>query len=80
MLTRNISTPSLVDTASQIVVSIFVCLASMRVLTKCEPFIKDRVDLFSEMSQWQTFFVMFAALLIKYVSPEMKESNGEKAW
>ena len=51
----------------------------MRILNGCKPFIKDRVDQFSEMSQWQTFFVMFTALLIKFVSPEMKKSKGERA-
>ena len=49
----------------------------MKVLNSCQPFIKDRHNYFSEMSQWLTFFVMFSALLIEYVTPEMKKSKGE---
>ena len=37
----------------------------MRVFAGCKPFIKERVDQFSEMSQWQIFFVMLAALLLR---------------
>merc|ERR1712205_219910 len=38
----------------------------MRVFAGCKPYIKERVDQFSEMSQWQIFFVMFAALLLRF--------------
>ncbi|GMH93738.1 hypothetical protein TrVE_jg12166 [Triparma verrucosa] len=52
-------------TLSQIIISMLLCLASMRVFAGCKPFIKERVDQFSEMSQWQIFFVMLAALLLR---------------
>ena len=40
--------------------------APLRVFAGCKPFIKERVDQFSEMSQWQIFFVMLAALLLRF--------------
>ncbi|GMH72487.1 hypothetical protein TrLO_g15570 [Triparma laevis f. longispina] len=50
---------------SQIVVSIFICLCSTRIFVSCKPYIKRKVDIFLELSLWQIFFVMFAALLIR---------------
>ena len=50
---------------SQVIISIFICLASIRIFSGCEPYIEYKVDVFMEMSQWQIFFVMFAALLIR---------------
>ena len=35
-------------TTSRIVVSIFICLAAVRLYAVCKPYIKERVDLFSE--------------------------------
>ncbi|GMI02508.1 hypothetical protein TrLO_g61 [Triparma laevis f. longispina] len=52
-------------TVSQVIISIFICLASIRIFSGCEPYIEYKVDVFMEMSQWQIFFVMFAALLIR---------------
>ncbi|GMH71547.1 hypothetical protein TL16_g05679 [Triparma laevis f. inornata] len=52
-------------TLSKIIISILICLLSMRVFAGCKPYIKDRIDVFSEMSQWQIFLVMFATLLIR---------------
>ncbi|GMH73787.1 hypothetical protein TrLO_g1511 [Triparma laevis f. longispina] len=53
-------------TLSQIIISMLLCLASMRVFAGCKPFIEERVGQFSEMSQWQIFFVMFASLLLRF--------------
>jgi hypothetical protein len=52
-------------TMEQIIVSLMICLASIRIFSGCEPYIEYKVDVFMEMSQWQIFFVMFAALLIR---------------
>jgi hypothetical protein len=37
----------------------------MRVFAGCAPFIKYKVDVFSEMSQWLVFFVLLSALLLR---------------
>ena len=52
-------------TASQIMMSMILCLGSMRVYAGYKPFIEDKVDTFAEVAQWQLFFTMFAALSIK---------------
>ncbi|GMI17235.1 hypothetical protein TrLO_g3297 [Triparma laevis f. longispina] len=51
-------------TLSQIIISMLICLAAMRIFAGCKPYIKDKVDKFSELAQWQIFFVMLAALLL----------------
>ena len=40
-------------------------MAALRGFSGLKPFIKDSVDTFSEVSQWQIFFVMLLALLLK---------------
>ena len=52
-------------TAAQIVLSILVCLLSMRVYSGWKPFVSEEHDKLAEVAQWQLFFVMFAALLIR---------------
>jgi len=52
-------------TASQIVISMCICLGSMRVYAQYTPFINVKHDRLAEIAQWQTFFTMFAALCIK---------------
>jgi len=52
-------------TASQIIVSMILCLGSMRVYSGYKPFNDDKVDTFAEVAQWQLFFTMFAALAIR---------------
>jgi hypothetical protein len=59
-------------TLTQIVVSMLICLASIRIYSGCNPYIKERVDLFAELTQWQIFFVMLAALLLRF-----SEMSGE---
>ncbi|GMI13746.1 hypothetical protein TrLO_g2474, partial [Triparma laevis f. longispina] len=58
-------------TLSQIIISQLICLVAMRIFAGCKPFIKDKVDVFSEMSQWQILFVLLAALLLRIA--EMSE-------
>ncbi|GMH50627.1 hypothetical protein TL16_g00828 [Triparma laevis f. inornata] len=53
-------------TLNQIVISMIICLGSMRVFSGCEPYINYDVDVFSEMAQWQIFFVMLVALLLGF--------------
>jgi hypothetical protein len=52
-------------TASQIVMSMLICLGAMRVYSGVKPFIEDKDDVLAEAAQWQLFFTMFAALAIK---------------
>ncbi|GMI14630.1 hypothetical protein TrVE_jg5504 [Triparma verrucosa] len=63
---------------SQVVVSMLICLAAMRIFAGCEPYIKYSVDVFNEMSQWQIFFAMFAALLIRVDELRSKSSGLKK--
>ncbi|GMH70768.1 hypothetical protein TL16_g05490 [Triparma laevis f. inornata] len=66
----------------QIIASMLICLGSMRVFAGCEPYIEYNVDIFNEMSQWQIFFAMFAALLIKVEDMRGEAGNfrSEKAF
>ncbi|GMI51691.1 hypothetical protein TeGR_g9851 [Tetraparma gracilis] len=52
-------------TASQIVMSMVICLGAMRVYAGVRPFIDHNDDVLAEAAQWQLFFTMFAALAIK---------------
>ena len=52
-------------TASQIVISMIMCMFSMRVYSGCKPFIRNSHDRFSEVAQWQLFFTMLGALAMK---------------
>jgi len=52
-------------TATQIVISIVISLGSMKVYSKYSPFVKDEHDWLAEVGQWQLFFTIFAALLMK---------------
>ena len=57
----------LVDPGSsvQIVVAIIICLIAIKFYSFYNPFVEDSDDHLAEASQWQTFFVFFAALLIR---------------
>ncbi|GMH62118.1 hypothetical protein TrLO_g3231 [Triparma laevis f. longispina] len=66
-------------TMEQIIVSLMICLASIRIFSGCEPYIEYKVDVFMEMSQWQIFFVMFAALLIRF-NEVISEYGSENAY
>ena len=52
-------------TASQIVISMLICLFSMRVYAFYHPFINSKHDRLAEAAQWQLFFTLFGALAIK---------------
>jgi hypothetical protein len=52
-------------TASQVVMSMVICLGAMRVYAGVKPFISPKHDVLAEAAQWQLFFTMFAALAIK---------------
>lgn len=52
-------------TASQIVVSMLMCLGSIRTYAFYSPFIDSKTDIIAEIAQWSLFFVMFGALLIR---------------
>eukprot|EP00519_Triparma_laevis_P014568 CAMPEP_0182491466 /NCGR_PEP_ID=MMETSP1321-20130603/897_1 /TAXON_ID=91990 /ORGANISM="Bolidomonas sp., Strain RCC1657" /LENGTH=380 /DNA_ID=CAMNT_0024693747 /DNA_START=66 /DNA_END=1205 /DNA_ORIENTATION=- len=52
-------------TASQIVVSMLMCLGSIRTYTHYKPFVDPKTDIIAEIAQWSLFFVMFGALLIR---------------
>lgn len=52
-------------TAVQIVIGIMIALASVKVYGFYLPFIDDGDDVLAEVAQWQTFLVLFGALLIR---------------
>ena len=52
-----------------------MCLGTMRIFAGARPYISERVDIFSEMCQWQTFFVMFAALLLHFTKSSLKNKK-----
>lgn len=52
-------------TRTQIAISIVICLCALRIFSGFKPFLKESHDRFSEMSQWQVFFVMLLALMMK---------------
>jgi len=52
-------------TAVQIIFSIILSLGSMRVYSGFKPFIDEKLDLLSELMQWQMIFTMLGALALK---------------
>jgi hypothetical protein len=52
-------------TASQILLSLIINLASMRVYSGKKPYIESFYDRFSEVAQWQLFFTLLGALAMK---------------
>jgi hypothetical protein len=50
---------------AQVVIAILVCLLSIKFYTFYNPFVEDSDDILAECSQWQTFLIFFAALLIR---------------
>ena len=52
-------------TAAQIVISLAMCMFSMRIYSGCKPFIEVCDDRFSETAQWQLYFTLFGALAMK---------------
>ena len=63
--------------ASQMVISMLICLFSMRVYAEYTPFIQYSHDQLAEMAQWQLFLTLFAALLVKV--DVAGESEADKA-
>jgi hypothetical protein len=53
------------DNATQEILAVFICLFSIKIYSYYEPFIEIRDDMLSECTQWQLFFVLFAALMIR---------------
>ncbi|GMH47867.1 hypothetical protein TrLO_g3979 [Triparma laevis f. longispina] len=49
----------------EIVVSIFVCLGSIRTYAFYNPFVDPKTYILAEIAQWSLFFVMFGALLFQ---------------
>ena len=66
------------ESASQIIFSMVLCLFSMRVYAEFKPFVDERLDRLSECMQWQTFFMMLAALALKINVDD--ESHDDKKW
>lgn len=52
-------------TAAQVVSSMLICLASMRINAGCQPFILETHDYLVEVSQWQLFFTLLGSLCLK---------------
>ena len=51
-----------------------ICLVSLRTFSAIKPYIKRNVDKFAEVAQWQVFFVMLGALMIK-ASADVCDAN-----
>jgi len=51
-------------TAYQMVIGILICQLSIKMYSLYKPFVEDDDDFLAEITQWQTFFVLFGALLI----------------
>ncbi|GMH70930.1 hypothetical protein TrST_g2374 [Triparma strigata] len=66
-------------TSSQIVVSIMICLFSMRIYSGYKPFILPNDDRLAETSQWQLFFTLFGALMLK-VEVGNEDSTSQAAF
>jgi hypothetical protein len=62
---------------TQIAASMVMCLGAMRIYAGYKPFVDHGNSLLAECAQWQLFFTMFAALLIR-VDVD-KESVQDKA-
>jgi hypothetical protein len=52
-------------TTSQIVISLIISINFLRFSSEYKPFIKFHHELFNELSQWQLFYTLLAALMIK---------------
>ncbi|GMH70102.1 hypothetical protein TrLO_g7545 [Triparma laevis f. longispina] len=64
-------------TASQIVVSILMCLGSIRTYAYYNPFVDPKTDIIAEVAQWSLFFIMFGALLIRVnIDSESLQDRG----
>ena len=51
-------------TAYQMVIGILISQLSIKMYSFYQPFVEDDDDFLAEITQWQTFFVLFGALLI----------------
>jgi uncharacterized protein YjbJ (UPF0337 family) len=67
-------------TATQIVISMILCLGSMRVYSGYKPYIRLADDHLAEAAQWQMFFTMLGALMLKVditrETPALQDSFG----
>jgi len=64
-------------TASQIVVSMLMCLGSIRTYALYNPFVDPKIDIVAEVSQWSLFFILFGALLLRVnVDGESAQEQG----
>ncbi|GMH89826.1 hypothetical protein TL16_g11577 [Triparma laevis f. inornata] len=52
-------------TGAQIVIAMLMCMAAMKVYAAKRPFIDPDIDTLSEAAQYQLYFVMFSALLMR---------------
>ncbi|GMI40527.1 hypothetical protein TeGR_g4099, partial [Tetraparma gracilis] len=52
-------------TPSQIVLNLIICIFSMKMYAKYNPFVNAKADKLAEIAQYQLFFTMLAALCIK---------------
>ncbi|GMH69242.1 hypothetical protein TrST_g1107 [Triparma strigata] len=65
-------------TSEQIAISMIICLGAIRIFSGFKPYVKQSHDSFSEVSQWQVFFVMLSAMMIK-TKLDVGETSSEQA-
>ena len=63
--------------ASQEILAVFICLFSIKIYSYYQPFVQDRDDMLSEFAQWQLFFVLFAALMIRVNEDESSDNETQ---
>ena len=62
------------ESTTQVVVGILVALLFIKLYNLYEPFEDDKVDVISELAQWQIFIVLFIGLLIR--DTNLTDTNG----
>ncbi|GMI01202.1 hypothetical protein TrST_g6997 [Triparma strigata] len=53
-------------TYTQIVIAMVICVAMIKILNISKPYHKKHHNIFHEIMQWQIFFVLLAAMMIKF--------------
>ena len=62
--------------STQIVVAMVICVAMIKVLNISRPYNKDHHNIFHEIMQWQIFFMLLAAMMIKLENSNPASGGG----
>ena len=63
-------------TSTQIVIAMVICVAMIKVLNISKPYHKEHHNIFHEIMQWQIFFVLLAAMMIKFEESKTAGESG----